>query len=166
MKISNFSALAILFYLFVGCKHDNTSLKTYIDRHCDFKRNETIINLKDVFHVDYDTMYIFDSYSLQHDIEAILGMKYQNSTFYNSGYIVNEYKRKIILLKKHEIVYDSNFDIKDIDFAENTIERKGIFDNDTVLCYATLFTTALFKVTKRGQENNHQSISYFLEPVP
>jgi hypothetical protein len=113
--------------------------------------------LKKALTIDYDTMYIFREYTILSAMRDILGIKNYKYKSSPDALLVEDSHYKIILLKNHEIVYDNDFE-HHYTYIENgsIVEGKGIFDGNTITDYALLYTSPIFCVEKKLNDNGKE----------
>jgi hypothetical protein len=140
--------ILILSIVFVSCtKNIDNQIKDYIDCHCDFKNNKNcVIDLRKVLSINYDTMYLFDGYTMPESVPLIV----ENKTIeLKGGYLYGNEKDKVIFSLNHKIVYETEWEHKSIYINENkVIEKNGIFDGDSITVSAMIYVSPIFKVIK------------------
>jgi hypothetical protein len=110
--------------------------------------------LKKALTIDYDTMYIFHAYTILSAMQDILGIKNYKYTSSPDALVVEDDHYKIVLLKNHEIVYDDDFKYHHTHITNGSIvEGKGIFDGSLITDYALLYTSPIFCVEKKLNDN-------------
>ena len=126
---------------------DNDIYK-YIERHCDFEKNETcVIDLKDVFDIDYDLMYIFDGYALSESVPIIAEGK--KSTTDSGGFLYGTEIDHVVLVKNNKIILEKQWDHNFAYIQEGKIvEGEGVFDGQPYTHEAELYTSTIFKVSR------------------
>jgi hypothetical protein len=99
MKISSCIFITLLVICLFSCKKSkDDQLTTYIEKKCSFDNKDTCyINLKDVFNVDYDTMFVFDEYTQLQGVRLILGLEEYDSknNLLPNGFLVEDSHKKI-----------------------------------------------------------------------
>lgn len=152
-------------FTFLGCSHTDDKLCKYIKSHCDFKNSDTCyIDLQKVLGIDYDTMYMFGEYTVVDVMRNIIGIEEYGSKHPNAVSVKDSY-HKIILLKDHQIIYEDDFMYSRLDIKKGMIiEKKGIFDGDTITDRGYLYTSPIFRVIKKKLMD--QSLFYTLESIP
>lgn len=156
MKRNSFLLLSFAIYLFSGCTSKDTDekLSSYLKNECVFDtKNTCYLDLKKVFEVDYDTMFVFTEYTQLEGVRLILAMPDYNSNnvLLPKGFLVEDSHRKIILVKNRRIVYED--DIKS-SYFDNGIEIKkvGIFDGEPYTHTANMFASSKFLVLKKSTD--------------
>jgi hypothetical protein len=124
--------------------------------------------LKDVFNVDYDTMFVFGEYTQIQGIRLILGIKdYTNyESLMPEGFLVKDSYNKIILIKNRKIVYEE--DTKFPYFYDDgvIVNKTGIFDGEPYEHSARMYISSKFLVTKKHDPKGHiKKYFYILENV-
>lgn len=146
------TSLALMFLCY-GCSNTDDKLRSYIEKHCDFKSKDTCdINIKDALNVDFDTMYVFGEYTQMEEFNSILRLPYKNTK------LVEDSHYRIILLKNREIVYEDDFEqyYSKISRGENV---KRVAD-ENMTCYCRMYVSPIFKVEKVDNDNG-QLTKYF-----
>ena len=149
---------------------DNDIYK-YIKRHCDFEKNDTcVIDLKDVFNIDYDLMYIFDGYAFRESVPIIAEGK--KSTTDSSSFLYDTEIDHVVLVKNNKIVLERQWDHNFAYIHEGKmVEGEGIFDGRPYTHEAELYTSTIFKVSRmqssyvdseKSSTNGSYSYSYEL----
>lgn len=163
-----FFPLIVISCLF-SCKSKDDRFTSYIDKNCNFDAEDTCyINLKNIFKVDYDTMFVFEEYTQLQGIRLILGINSYNSTniLMPKGMLVEDSHNKIILIKNHKIVFEK--DGKYPYFYEDgvIVNKTGTFDGETYVHSARMYTSPRFLVTKKDDPKGHiKKYFYILENV-
>lgn len=137
MVFMNSRFLQIVFYsciIFTSCKKTDKTLYAYIDSKTP---NIELIDLKVALKVDYDTAFLFSECTNNKEIEMVLGIPYPQKTF------LQDSEHKLILLKKHEIVYDNSFYYRRIEFL--FYNQRYHFKKKHV--EYTMWTESIFKVS-------------------
>lgn len=140
----------------VGCTHTPQKIEKYISRHCDINANDScIIDLRKALDVDYDTMYFFDSFTIETVVHNIVGIEdYRNykDDMRRVGY--DSEMCRIVLVKDRKVVYedeyhywDYNTEILYSDF--DTIEGIGSFDGKPFKDFGYISTQHFFKVINK-----------------
>lgn len=148
----------ILVISFISCEQNiDNRINNYIDCNCDFTNNkDCIIDMREVLSIDYDAMYLFDGYDIPESVPLIVEGK---EIELKGGYIYGSEKDKIIFLLNNKIIYEAGLEHNNIYIGDGKIiEKYGIFDGDSMIVSAMLYSSPFFKVTK---DNN----SYFLENI-
>lgn len=170
MNKSNCIFFSLIVLCLFSCKKSKDDLFiTYIEKKCSFNNKDTCyINLKDVFNVDYDTMFVFDEYTQLQGVRLILGLEeYDNkNSLLPNGFLVEDSHKKIILIKNRNIVYED--DIQSHYFYDDgtIITKTGTFDKDSFVHYARMYISPRFLVTKKNDHKGHiKKYFYILENV-
>ncbi|MDR1793098.1 MAG: hypothetical protein LBR36_06650 [Bacteroidales bacterium] len=161
------SCLFVLFgILFVGCINNNFDIKlyNYIQSNCNFVEKDTcLIDLRKIFQREYDTLYIFDGYEFAASVPLIAEDK-QPSDIAHNGLLYSDEIDKVVLVKNHKIIYETKWQHQFFFICkENRIEKKGIFDGDSIIVSANFYSTPLFKVVKK--HNVKERKIYILEEL-
>jgi hypothetical protein len=164
---SKYVKACFAFYCFLGvfilngCFHTPQKIERYIKRHCDFKTTDTcFVDLRKVLKTDYDTMYVFNSFTPLTCVQNILGIKdYGKSKNPETTFIGYDSDMcRIILIKNYKVVYEDEYHYNDYntklvyrDFP--IVEGEGIFDvGPPVRDHGYICTDYIFKVTKRDNK--------------
>jgi hypothetical protein len=164
------SIMSLLLILFMcGCVHTDEKINKYIQTHCSFEVGDTCyIDLRKVFKVDYDTMYLFNDFTILDAIQNCLGSKSfePKRPFKIMAIEYNVYS--VVLMKNGKIVYN---DYKKY-YGSSTIEYgtpiciQGEFDGNIIIDTAYLYSSSVFKVVRqRNDTDQKKSFHYMLEEV-
>jgi hypothetical protein len=100
-------SVAIVFFVicFFSCRkglHDE--IVNYIKNNCTInnQNDRCIIDIREISDIDWDTMYIFPSWSMPENISSSLGLKYDRD------YVKDDTKR-MIFIKNDEIVREEDY---------------------------------------------------------
>lgn len=149
-KIYKIIVTTLCMVSFLGCKPDtNTLITKYIEKNCSFtvQNDSCVIDIRNVFNIEWDTMYIFPSWSMEEDISSALGIHYQGS------YVKDDTKR-IIFVKDKKVVSEDDY----YESGQNTIEFEYTNWPDQRIKYSTPMFTV-----KRMQEKD--GFLYKLTPI-
>lgn len=154
MKKNNYLLFAVVCLFFSCSKNTDKKLSSYIENECDFTNKDTCyLDLKNVFQVDYDTMFVFREYTQLQGVKLITGIEDYSgkNTLLPKGFLVEDSYRKILLIKNRKIVYED--DIKSTYFDNGiTIEKIGTFDGEPYTHTANMFVSSKFLVRKKGEK--------------
>ena len=162
--------ITILTFMIVqfGCKEKDLDgqLYSYITSQCNFRMDTCTIDLRNILHKDFDTLYIFGGYSSKESISLIV----ENKPMVISGnyeYISGNENDLVILSRNKRIVGKFSWNQNKVSILKgDLIERKGIFDGDTIEQYADIYYSSVFVVRKiNTDEKTTPSAIYQLEPI-
>lgn len=160
MKKLLYILIPVIFIVFQQCNNNtDDKLFSYIKNNCKFNNCDTCcqINFKYIFKIDYDTMYIFHEYTVLNIIRNVLHIKGYRQTENANTILIDDSHYKIILLKNHKILYEDDFEYKHTYIDKGyVIEKKGIFDSNTITDYAFLYTSPIFFVEKKLNDTGRE----------
>ena len=166
MKANSIFLLALGVFILNGCTHTPTKIENYINKHCDFSKNDTcFIDLREVL-VDYDTMYVFDEFTVETGVRDIIGITdYPAEENGTVGY--DSEMCRIILVKNHKVVYEDEYHYCDyntsIDFREfPVVKGQCIFDNTIGEESGYRYINHIFQVIRSAETDE---IKYVLEYI-
>lgn len=147
-KINNVVAIFCLIS-FISCTKDiNIEIIDYIENNCNFDdQKENIIDIKKIFNLEWDTMYIFPSWTMTDDISNSLKLKYDKD-------YVKDDTRRVIFIKNRKIIKEEDYFL----WGENRIEFEYSDWPNQIIKYSTSKFTV-----KRIKEGNY--FLYKLEPI-
>lgn len=155
----------LLSVIFLGCTSNSfdAKLKDYIITYCDFSNKDTCrIDLKNIFKVDYDTMYLFDGYSSPESIPLIIEGK---STKLTGKFIYGTEKDMIVLSRNKKIVHKTGWKHQFVSISyDRFVEKKGLFDGDSIVVSACIYVSSVFLVREVVDDKNKLT-TYVLEPI-
>jgi hypothetical protein len=165
MKI--YTLISVLFStIVVGCtsKNFDTQLRDYISSHCDFSTTGTAtIDLQNILSISYDTMYLFDGYSLPESVPVIA--EGDTNITSKGGYLYGTEDDKVVFVKDKKIIENRRWRHKYVRInVSNKITKCGIFDGAIVdsLYEAQMYSSSIFKVARVP---NYAEFTYVLEEV-
>ena len=109
MKVFAYILVSCTIILFLtGCHTADNSIECYIDRYCDFSKNDTCyIDMRKVLNVDYDSMYIFYWNTTTQGVRDITGVEeYGDYKNLDKGSFICSDEYRMLLIKKGKIVYN------------------------------------------------------------
>ena len=113
--------------------------------------------MREVLDVDYDIMYLFGENNSSGDIKEITGLK-----SYNNKWIVSDSEYRMLLIKGEKVVYEDDFEIKDIYFEETTDDFNPQY-NMIYLVHRTPYYLIKRNILKRNMDGDH--FWYLLENI-
>jgi hypothetical protein len=157
---------ALFSIILVGCtsKNFDTQLRDYINSYCDFRTTDTaIIDLQNILSISYDTMYLFDGYSLPESVSVIA--EGDTNIVSNGGYIYGTEDDKVVFVKDKKIIESKRWHHKYVRInVSNKITKCGIFDGtiSDSLYEAQIYSSSIFNVIKI---QNYDEFTYILEEI-
>lgn len=147
-KIKIFPIFLILFM--ISCNDPNNEIYDYIEESGKFDGSDSCnIDLQKIFHIKFDTLYVFDGYSLSGAVPAIVNNEHN---VISDGYIYGTEDERMIFIKNNKIVKDIRRKTSaQISFGSGIkIIKGGIFDAEysDSLYMAKLYPTPILKVKK------------------
>ncbi|MFV0599031.1 MAG: hypothetical protein ACK5M0_04815 [Bacteroidales bacterium] len=166
MKTHSLFLFVLGIFILNSCTHTPAKIEKYINKHCDFSKTDTcFIDLRKAL-VDYDTMYVFDEFTVVTGVRDIIGITdYPAKENEFVGY--DSEMCRIILVKNHKVVYEDEYHYWDyntsLDFWEfSVVKGQGIFDKTIVEESGYRCINYIFKVTRSAETDE---IKYVLELV-
>lgn len=143
----------------MSCSHTPTKLEKYINNHNLLKdTSDASIDLRDALKTDYDTMFVFDSFTPITGVKRIIGIPdYGYSDNPETALICSDSEMcKIILVKNKKVVYDDEYYFNDyyvkIDYhGFDTVINEGIFDGEKIKTIGYINTDPVLRVNKDGK---------------
>lgn len=133
-----------------SCMYKNdTLLRKYIRNKCDFSTDKTcVINFCDIYHIQSDTVYLFDGYSSP-EYESIFIHK--RDVPLSHDFIFGNEDQLLVLTKNGEIKEKIRIPHQYYFFdMPQTISQRVFFDNDSILIYAKMYPKVIFSVEKKS----------------
>ena len=99
--------ILLLSVCFLSCKEKiNVKIVDYVEKNCVLKNQKDgcIVDLKSIIDFEWDTLYVFPSWSMTEDIANALGLEY------NKNEVKGDTKR-IILVKDGKIIKDEDYSV-------------------------------------------------------
>lgn len=156
----------LVIFIINGCTHTPTKIEKYINRHCDFSKSDTCyIDLRKAL-VNYDTMYVFDGFTVITGIRNIIGIKnYPAKENELVGY--DSEMCRIILIKNNNIVYEDEYHYWDYNTSLHfqsfpIVKGQSVFNNKIGEEYGYRCTSYIFKVTRIDKTDK---VEYILELI-
>lgn len=169
MRNNRFSLAILLFamqFIIVACaKNRRSDIIGFAERKLSLEKTDScIIDLREVFNVEFDTMYVFDEYTQLEGIRLIIG----KPTFVDRNIVmpteilVEDGHQKVILLHNNSVVFNEDL-IATFKDSAVIVAKKGSFDGEPFLHKGRMYASPFFKVERMGSLENP---SYILKYVP
>ena len=151
-----FFIMLLTIFTFTGCTDFDYKVEKYIVEHCDFEDYDTcFIDIKDIINIDFDTLFIFDGYSLPESVTVIA--EGDTNIVSEGDFIYGSEIDKIVCVKNKKIIYQAKWQHKSIWLESEgvLVEKDGIFDGKKGLIYeADMYLTSKFKIVRVKEEDN------------
>lgn len=130
------------------------SIAKYIERTCDFSSDTMcIIDLRQALNMDFDSIYLFNGYDAPEYVDIFIKGK---SKKLSSSFIYGNEDELMVFVKNKEVIKNCRLSHKELHFIKlNEVNKKAIFDNDTLTIYAKMYPKYTFSVTQicKGRYN-------------
>jgi hypothetical protein len=151
--------IGILILICNSCNRSYNDFNFFLQEKINGK-DSCIVDIKDYFNLDYDTMYVFGAFTPIEGIRTILNMPtYSNEDLMMpKGFLVQDSQNKIVLIKNHKIVFDK--DVSTPYLLNDGIEifKEGIFDGEKIKFFATMYTSSMFKISKIKNDSGYNYV--------
>jgi hypothetical protein len=150
----------VLSVILYACTKRNVDVQivNYVDTHCNFGAVDSCyIDLKEIFNLNYDEMYLFSGYDLSESVPFIVEGQ---PIILHGGYIYGTEMDMVVLARNHKIITKKKWKHNKVFLSKGVlIEKKGIFDGDSLIVTAHLYTSSIFRVIR------NKDLTYFLKPI-
>lgn len=167
MKKLRFNQLFFLtlVLLLVGCNQNQSDFNLFLES-C-FKKNiinsdSCVVDLKDFFKMDYDTMYVFGEYMQLNGIRKIIGIDsyHSHNILMPNGFLVADSYNKVILIKDHKVIYDEDCMSPYFYNIGVEVNKLGEFDGESFTYKAKIFLSSNFIVVRTKNGNMYEYVYY------
>ena len=147
--------------LLCGCTcHFPEKVERYISKHNILNdQGKGELDLREVLDIDYDTMYVFCSFTPLNGVQNIIGIKdYGDSEDPYTALIASDSGMcRIIFIKNNSVVYEDDYYKYRLSLQFETfrkIKGNGIFDGQSISVYGYISTKHHFTVS-RGSDDEY-----------
>ena len=148
--------ICMLIFIFNSCSRIHNDFNFFLQEKINGK-DSCIVDIKNYFDLDYDTMYVFGAFTPIEGVRAILNMPNYSTEniMMPKGFLVQDSQNKIILIKNHKIVFDKDVSTPYLLNDGIEIYKEGIFDGEKIKFFAKMYVSSLFKISKIKNDSTY-----------